>query len=120
MVNAGTRINLATQARVSFSNLPAGTTTANFELPSGMGELQYKPVDPNTPGTLTLTIPTDNSGAAITTSNSYTLTLTHGMGDIPGFGSLFFQTLGGKTFNINVTAAAQAIVIYFADQIDAE
>ncbi len=110
MVNAGTRIALSSPPRVSFSNLPAGTTTTNFELPAGVGEVQYNPVDPNNAGTLTLTDP-----------NLFTYTLTTGIGGIPGAtGSVFFQTLGGKTFNINVTAAAQSIVIYFADQVDGE
>lgn len=106
--------------RVSFQNLVAGATTANFELPAGSGELQWFPADPNSPGVVTLTVPTDNLGAATTSSNSYTVTLSSGVGPIPGAtGSAYFQTLGGRTFNINVTTAG-SVTVYFADQVDAE
>jgi len=103
----------------SFSNLPAGTTTPTFTLPAGVAELQYTPIDPNNPGTLTLTLPTDASGTPTTASNSYTLTLQSGLGAFPGLtGSLWFQTIGGSTFTIACTAAVQSIVIYLSETQD--
>ena len=109
MIAVGGRANLAAPPRIAFNNLVAGYTTPTFTLPAGMGELQFFPADPNNPGTVTLTDP-----------NSNTFTLTSGVGAIPGmYGSLYFQTLGGG-FTVATTAAAQSIVIYFADQVDSE
>lgn len=100
------------------ATLPANFTTPNFTLPAGVGELQWNPVDPNNPGTITLTVPTDNSGAAVTASNSYTLTLQTGIGAFKGQqGCLWFQTLGGSTFTIATTAPG-TVTIYLAETTD--
>ncbi len=107
-VSPGVRIELA-PAVATFSNIPAGVafTTANFELPSGVGRLEYTAYDPNNPGVVTLTDP-----------NSETYTLQTSLGDIPGFtGTLWFQTLGGKTFNVKTTNGAQNISIFFNENM---
>jgi hypothetical protein len=115
---SGARLSQAPPQQ-SFSNLPAGYTTPNFTLPAGVAELQYTPVDINNPGTITLTLPTDEFGAALTASNSYTLTLSSGLGSWAGVtGCLWFQTQGGSTFTIATTAAVQGIVIYLQETND--
>ena len=96
----------STPARQSFSNLGAGTTTAKFVLPRGLGEMQLFAADPNNPGICTLQ---DGSGNTIVTVNS-------AVGDLKGVtGSVYFETPGG-TFQINVTQNASSVLIYFQDQ----
>ncbi len=95
-------------------------TTPNFALPAGVGELQWAPNDPNNPGTITLSVPTDASGAALTTSNSYTLTLSSGIGAFQGLtGCLWFQTLGGSTFTVQATMPGN-VVIYLSETTDVQ
>ena len=101
----GGRANRA-PVRQSFNNPPIGTTPT-FVLPAGVYELQYFPVDPNNPGTLTVNMPSTDGVA--------NPTLQTGVGSFPGqTGCLWFITAGGA-FSIATTVLAQSIVIYGDD-----
>jgi hypothetical protein len=95
--------------RIAFRNLQIGSTTDNFVLPAGWGEMRVHMVDDNNPGTATLQ--TVVGGTTSTVGE-----VTTGSGDIPEmFGFLRFQTTGG-TFNIATTIAAiDNVVIYFQE-----
>lgn len=100
---------MTTQAaqKIAFArvNIPAGTTTAAFTVPPGVGTVVVRAADPNTPGSTTLIDSSSVTQATIRTSQGQFGNYT---------GTAFFITRGGA-YTVNVTEAIAQLTVYMQE-----